>query len=185
LKFAGVFLSSSEPTFPIKEDIDKFCNFLVNSNAGIVYGGGNRGLMGYISKKHKEVGGIVKGVNLKLFHDQGFTAQDYIDHFEVEDTLYIRKKKLIDYSDFIVVLPGGVGTADEFFDVLTHLHMSEIGGGVLNKKLYLYNKDNYWSDLIAWIQKSVDFGMLSQIPKELIVVNTIDELISEIKENEI
>ena len=63
--------------------------------------------------------------------------------------------------------------------------MSEIGGGVINKKLYLYNKDNYWSDLIAWIQKSVDFGMLSQIPKELIVVNTIDELISEIKENEI
>jgi len=56
---------------------------------------------------------------------------------------------------------------------------------VINKKLYLYNKDNYWSDLIAWIQKSVDFGMLSQIPKELIVVNTIDELISEIKENEI
>ena len=48
--------------------------------------------MGYISKKHKEVGGIVKGVNLKLFHDQGFTAQDYIDHFEVEDTFISERK---------------------------------------------------------------------------------------------
>ena len=185
MKFAGVFLSSSEPTFPIKDDIDQFCDFLVDSNIGIVYGGGNRGLMGYISKKHKEIGGTVKGVNLKLFHDQGHTAEGYIDTFEVEETLYIRKKKLIDYSDFIVVLPGGIGTADEFFDVLTHLHMSEIGGGVINKKLYLYNKEGYWNDLLAWIQKSVDFGMLSQNPEELVIVSSIEELNSKIKENEI
>ncbi|GIR11075.1 MAG: hypothetical protein CM15mP22_4950 [Gammaproteobacteria bacterium] len=56
----------------------------------------------------------------------------------------------MDNSDFFVVFPGGIGTADELFDVLNHSTL-----GIIEKNIYLFNKDGCWDGLIQWINKSV------------------------------
>jgi len=105
VKSAGIFLSSRTPTFEINSDIERFADFLVKVKIKLVYGGGKCGLMGKISEEVSKNKGEIKGITLPMFNDLGVTPS-YLDELEIEENFYLRKKSLIDQSDFIVIMPG-------------------------------------------------------------------------------
>ena len=109
--------SVSDWTFDINSDLEIFASFLASENIKLVYGGGKCGLMGKLSEEVSKNKGKIKGISLPMFDDIGVTPE-YLDELEIQENFYTRKKSLIDQSDFFVIMPGGVGTADEFFDVL-------------------------------------------------------------------
>ena len=79
-------------------------------------------------------------------------------------------------SDAFLILPGGIGTADEFFDVLNLASL-----GLITKKIIVYNKNDCWTDLLTWIDKAKNMEMLRTIPKNLVIAENIDELIFALK----
>jgi uncharacterized protein (TIGR00730 family) len=179
VKSAGIFLSSRNPTFEIDSDLEIFASFLAQKNIKLVYGGGKCGLMGKLSKEMAKNKGKIKGISLPMFDDIGVTPS-YLDELEIQDNFYIRKKSLIDQSDFFVIMPGGVGTADEFFDVLNHVAL-----GLIDKKIFIYNKNDCWTDLLKWLDKNIEQNMLSKMPDTVFVSDSIEGLIESIKKNEI
>tara|TARA_B100000035_G_scaffold184906_1_gene157742 strand:- start:1102 stop:1641 length:540 start_codon:yes stop_codon:yes gene_type:complete len=179
VKSAGIFLSSRNPTFEIDSDLEIFASFLAQKNIKLVYGGGKCGLMGKLSEKVAKNKGKIKGISLPMFDDIGVTPS-YLDELEIQDNFYIRKKSLIDQSDFFVIMPGGVGTADEFFDVLNHVAL-----GLIDKKIFIYNKNDCWTDLLQWLDKNIEQNMLSKMPDAVCVSDSIEGLIKSIKKNEI
>ena len=76
-------------------------------------------------------------------------------------------------------MPGGVGTADEFFDVFNHLSLT-----LIDKNIFIFNKNDCWTDILKWLEKNVELGMLPSISHKLFVADTIEELIKTIKLNE-
>ncbi|MAA92272.1 MAG: hypothetical protein CMQ57_01915 [Gammaproteobacteria bacterium] len=179
MKSAGIFLSSRTPTFEINSDLEIFAEFLAKANIKLIYGGGKCGLMGKISEAVSKSKGKIKGITLPMFNDIGVTPS-YLDELEIEENFYLRKKSLIDQSDFIVIMPGGVGTADEFFDAFNHLSL-----GLISKSIYIYNKNDCWTDLLKWIEKNIELNMLSKMPDSVYVSHSIDELIETIQANEV
>jgi uncharacterized protein (TIGR00730 family) len=179
VKSAGIFLSSRNPTFEIDSDLEIFASFLAQKNIKLVYGGGKCGLMGKLSEEVAKNKGKIKGISLPMFDDIGVTPS-YLDELEIQDNFYIRKKSLIDQSDFFVIMPGGVGTADEFFDVLNHVAL-----GLIDKKIFIYNKNDCWTDLLKWLDKNIKQNMLSKMPDTVFVSDSIEGLIESIKKNEI
>ena len=179
MKSAGIFLSSRNPLFEINSDLEIFACFLVQENIKLVYGGGKCGLMGKLSEEVAKNKGKIKGISLPMFDDIGVTPS-YLDELEIQDNFYTRKKSLIDQSDFFVIMPGGVGTADEFFDVLNHVSL-----GLIDKKIFIYNKNDCWADLLKWLEKNIEQNMLSKMPDTVFVSDSIEGLIASIKKNEI
>ena len=175
MKKLAVFLSSGEPNFHIKSDLDQIANFLAKQKICLLYGGGKLGLMGYLSQKTKEYNGYVEGVTVDMFDKKKYTP-DYIDSLEVESNFYDRKRKLNENTDAFLILPGGIGTADEFFDVLNLASL-----GLITKKIIVYNKNDCWTDLLTWIDKAKNMEMLRTIPKNLVIAENIDELIFALK----
>ena len=76
-------------------------------------------------------------------------------------------------------MPGGVGTADEFFDVFNHLSLN-----LIDKKIFIFNKKRLLDRHIKMVEKNVELGMLPSISHKLFVADTIEELIKTIKLNE-
>ena len=179
MKSAGIFLSSRNPNFKIDSDLEVFAKFLVQSEIKLVYGGGKCGLMGKLSEEVANNGGKIKGISLPMFDDIGVTPT-YLDELEIQENFYSRKKSLIDQSDFFVIMPGGVGTADEFFDVLNHVAL-----GLIDKNIYIYNKNNCWTDMLNWIENNVEQNMLSKKPDSIYISESIEDLMKNIETHEI
>ena len=135
--------------------------------------------MGELSEKVSKKNGRIKGITLPMFDNEEIKP-NYLDEEEVQTNFYLRKKSLIDQSDFFVVMPGGVGTADEFFDVLNHLSLN-----LIDKKIFIFNKNDCWTDIINWLEKNVELGMLPSISEKLFIADSIEELIKTIKLNEL
>ena len=135
--------------------------------------------MGKLSEEVSKNKGKIKGISLPMFDDIGVTPE-YLDELEIQENFYTRKKSLIDQSDFFVIMPGGVGTADEFFDVLNHVAL-----GLIDKKIFIFNKNDCWTYLLNWIDKNIEQDMLGKLPDTIFVTDTVDGLIESITKNEI
>lgn len=128
----------------------------------IIYGGQTAGLMGVVAKTFRENGGEVIGVNYDKF-DDGKVVDDY-----VYDNLRERQGKLIDMGDEYLVLPGGVGTTLELFDVMVSNNIADF-----NKKIHVYNVNGLYNHLLEYI-KQIDKGRFIKdgIPSLNIVVSS-------------
>lgn len=124
--------------------------------ARMVFGGGSPGLMGETAKAAREAGTSVEGVLPAFLRDvepplaEGETT-------EIVDDLFVRKQKMIARSDAFIVLPGGLGTYDEFFEVLTAAQL-----GVHAKPIVLVNVLGYFDALDALIRDTVKKGFASE-----------------------
>ena len=110
MKSIGVFLSSLTPKLNLDNDLDILAGFISESKLKLVYGGGKRGLMGELSEKVSKKNGRIKGITLPMFDNEEIKP-NYLDEEEVQTNFYLRKKSLIDQSDFFVVMHGVVVTA--------------------------------------------------------------------------
>lgn len=119
---------------------------------GLVYGGGHVGLMGVVADAAMAAGGKVTGLIPKALLDLEVGHRD-ISELIVTESMSTRKDRMIAQSDAFAVLPGGLGTLDELFEVLTLRQL-----GYHRKPTVLINVDGFWDPLEALIRSLVDKG---------------------------
>jgi uncharacterized protein (TIGR00730 family) len=139
----------------------------------LVYGGGRVGLMGVLADAALSAGGEVVGVipQALLAREVGHRG---LSRLEVVDDMARRKTRMIELSDAFVALPGGLGTLDELFEVLT-LRQTRYH----DKPVGLFNQDDYWSPLLAACQAMVEAGFVLPADLDCMKVGPdIDQLLS-------
>lgn len=137
----------------------------------LVYGAGDAGMMGTVAQAARDHGGTELGVipTHLIGHE---TEQNGARAAIITETMHERKKVMVMNSDAFVILPGGAGSLDEFFEILTWAQL-----GLHAKPIIVANIDGFWSPLISLVDHIVDQGFASQSLKELFqVLETIDEI---------
>ncbi len=123
-------------------------------NIKLVYGGGNKGVMGAIANASLNAGGKVTGIIPKVLLE--WEAQhDGLTELIVAEDMHARKKMLYELGDGAIVLPGGNGTLDELFEMLTWNTLQ-----IHNKKIVLLNTSGYYRHLIAHMDQMAGQGFL-------------------------
>ena len=152
---------------------------LISKNKwNLIFGGGKSGIMGSLaegfdSSKAKIISVVPKKLNNKEILFSNPSKKILVKN------LFLRKEKMINLADFIIVLPGGIGTLDEILDVLALNNLS-----IANKKLIIVNLNQYWDplkDLIYYLKKS---KFVYDIKKSHFkFVDTVDKTVKFIKNN--
>jgi len=145
---------------------------LASRGVSIVYGGGKRGLMGIVAESALAAKGKVVGIIPKLLVD--FEQQnDELTEVHVVETIHIRKQLLYEYCDAAVVLPGGLGTLDEAFEILTWNQLE-----IHHKKVFLMNSDGFYDHLIAHFKTMEETGFLyDHFAGKVTILSTPEEII--------
>lgn len=130
----------------------------------LVYGAGDVGLMGEVARSAIAAGAATMGVipTHLMGTEQG--RRD-LGTLVITQTMHERKKVMFMNSDAVVVLPGGAGSLDEFFEVLTWAQI-----GLHAKPIYLLDSDGYWQPLIALLDHVVEQGFAAPSMRGLYVV---------------
>lgn len=129
----------------------------------LVYGAGDVGLMGEVARAAQAAGGETFGVIPVHLLGKEVGKRD-ISTFVITETMHERKKVMYMNSDAIVVLPGGAGTLDELFEVVTWRQI-----GLHSKPIYLLNTEGYWNPLLAMAQAVIDEGFAEPALAEYMV----------------
>jgi uncharacterized protein (TIGR00730 family) len=120
----------------------------------LVYGGGNKGLMGAVANAVMDHGGHVTGVIPQILVEWEHQHEGITDLRVVED-MHARKRMIYECCDAAIVLPGGNGTMDELFEMLTWNTLN-----IHSKKIILLNSAGYYDHLIAYIDSMAAEGFL-------------------------
>jgi len=166
MKSITVFCGASEGDNPIyKETGFSVGKLLAGQNIEVVFGGGKIGIMGAVADGALASGGTVTGVIPKFLRTKEVTYYD-VTHLHVVDTMHERKMLMHRLSQGVMALPGGYGTLDELFEILTwgQLGMHEYPIGLLNV-------NGYFNHLVAFVHHMCNEGFLSQTVRDLILVD--------------
>ncbi len=128
---------------------------------GLVFGGGQNGLMGACARGVAAGGGCILGVAPRFFDEPGI-LYDKCTEFIFTDTMRERKQAMEDASDAIVVLPGGIGTYEEFFEMLT---LRQLGRS--DKAIAVLNVNGYYAPMAALLENTVRQKFMSDHCLEL------------------
>jgi len=150
---------------------------LAQKGIELVYGGANVGLMGTIADGVLSEGGRVTGV-LPHFLQSKEIAHEGLTELILVDSMHERKTKMNDLCDGVIALPGGFGTLEEFFEMLTWAQL-----GLHKKPIAVLNIDGFYDALNVLIQVMVDKGFLKAVNQEMLLVSdNIDELLTKMSE---
>ena len=137
----------------------------------LVFGGCNLGLMECVAKAVHDAKGMTVGV-VPTIVEKGGKVSEYVDVKILCNNLSDRKDLMIERSDVIIALPGGVGTLDEIFTVLAAASI-----GYHNKRVILYNIGGFWDSLIAMLNDLKARGVLrAGFENTVKVAHTLDEI---------
>ena len=155
-------------------------DFLGKNKYILFYGGGSKGIMGSVALAAKRSGARVHGVITEKLADKEPILKN-IDEVILVKTLSERKEKLIENCHVAIVLPGGIGTLDELFDLWAKIQL-----GVEEKILILVDINSYYSKLLVFLRYVVDEGFLTeeQLSKTKICKN-LNEVIIELNKLDI
>lgn len=143
IKTACVFCGSSNLVENIYREATKdLAKILVNNNIVTVYGGGNTGLMADLANTCVANNGEIIGIIPKFLKEREVLHPD-LSKVYIEKDMHSRKMKMFNLSDIFICLPGGLGTLDEFIEILAWKQL-----GIHNKRVILVNINNYWSDFL-------------------------------------
>ncbi|NMM47962.1 LOG family protein [Marinigracilibium pacificum] len=144
----------------------------------LVYGGGKVGLMGVIADAVLENGGQAEGVIPRSLA-QKEVAHLSLTRLHMTDTMHSRKEKMYELSDAFVIIPGGIGTLDELFEIYTWFQL-----GYHVKPIIIVNSEGFYDHLKAHLKNCVDEGFLSETTfNALNWVNDMDECLAKLLEN--
>ncbi len=124
-----------------------FGRALGDAGIELVYGGGRVGLMGRVADGALDAGGKVMGIIPRHLHERE-VAHHGVANLVLVDTMHERKRIMAEHADAFVVLPGGFGTLDEMFEILTWRIL-----GLHDKPMILVNQDDYWAPLLALMEQ--------------------------------
>lgn len=145
---------------------------LAGMGHSLMFGGGANGLMGAAARGFTAGNGHITGVAPRFFDKEGILYKQ-CDEFVYPDSMRDRKKYMEDNSDAFVVAPGGIGTYEEFFEVLTLKQLARHA-----KPIVLFNIDGFFDKLIALIENDVRSGFIREQTTSLFsVASTSDEVV--------
>lgn len=139
---------------------------LAEAGIAVVYGGGNIGLMGILADTALKAGGRVVGVIPRLLTDKEMAHPD-LSELHVVDSMHERKALMAERSDGFIALPGGIGTYEEFFEMLTWTQLK-----IHPKPCGLLNILGYWDPLLSMLDHSVSEGFLKPKHRSNVLVGT-------------
>ncbi|MGG9971548.1 TIGR00730 family Rossman fold protein [Ferruginibacter sp. SUN002] len=155
IKSIAVFCGSKAGNNPIYTiHAEQLGQLLAAKNITLIYGGGNKGLMAAIANSVLEKKGKVIGIMPEVLTQWEHQHND-ITELIVVDSMHTRKQQIYEKCDAAIVLPGGFGTLDELFEILTWNQLS-----IHNKKIFIMNSDGFYTPLIAHMKKIFDDGFL-------------------------
>ncbi|HKC37857.1 MAG TPA: TIGR00730 family Rossman fold protein, partial [Chitinophagaceae bacterium] len=134
------------------------------NNITLIYGGGSTGMMGAVADATMENSGKVIGIITKKLVDWEHQHKGITD-LSIVDDMHARKQRMYDLCDAAVILPGGVGTLDEFFEMVTWNQLS-----IHDKKIYILNSENFFDFLLKHIEQMEKQGFLYESVIERITV---------------
>ena len=147
-KLIGVYCSSSDKIdAKYYQEAERFGRQLVEHGWGLVYGGGNRGVMGVVGRTVKAAGGHVVGI-IPEFMKTRELALDSASELITVATMRERKQLMEERAEGFVTLPGGIGTLEEFIEVLTLRYLN-----LLHKPVILVNQDGFYDDLLRFFER--------------------------------
>ena len=155
-------------------EVEKLGEILAEKGHSLVFGAGSRGLMGASARGFARKGGKIYGV-IPTFFKNEYIEEVYMDCTELTytETMAQRKAKMEDLADAFIIAPGGIGTFEEFFEVLTLKQLRRH-----TKPIAIYNIFGYYDSLIDSISYSMDEKFINTTCKELFtVLNTPDEVL--------
>jgi uncharacterized protein (TIGR00730 family) len=179
LKRICVFCGSSLGNkFEYREKVRELGTILAESAVTLVYGGGSVGLMGELARTVLARKGEVIGVITKRIHRMVESLQ--LTELHVVDNMHMRKAKMYELSDAFIILPGGIGTIEEFFEVYTWYQL-----GIHLKPIGLLDIQNYFGKLIDFIDHMAAEGFLKLAHRNTLVIEGDPRsLIAKIREKE-
>ena len=148
--------SSEEINKVYFEEVEKLGKMMAQRGHGMVFGGGKTGLMGAAIRGLSAAGGTSIGIAPRFFDQPGVLFED-CTKFIFTDTMRERKQLMEDNSDAFIIVPGGIGTFEEFFEILT---LKQLGRH--NKPIAIFNINNYYDDINKIITKAADEGFLKK-----------------------
>ncbi len=139
----------------------------------LVFGGGTNGLMGAVARGFSKKDGKIIGIAPSFFNVDG-VLYDKCDEFIYPDTMRKRKELMEQMSDAFIMTPGGVGTFDEFFEILTLKQL-----GLHSKPIAIFNINGYFNNLIATLNSAVETKFMDSRTTDLCpVFEDADELVT-------
>ncbi|MHC0447716.1 LOG family protein [Flavobacterium sp. 3-218] len=177
MKRITVFCASSFGTEKIyEEQATALGKTLAEQNIELVYGGANVGLMGAVADGALNAGGKVIGVLPNFLRSKEIAHLGLTELILVE-SMHERKTKMNDLCDGVIALPGGFGTLEELFEMLTWAQL-----GLHKKPIAVLNVNGFYDSLIELLQTMTEKGLLKEVnQKMLLVSDTIEDLLEQMK----
>ena len=166
MKKICIFCGSSMGFDPIyRQKAAELGHVLADNHCELLYGGGNVGLMNIIAEVMKERGCRIVGTITQHLLDMRVGRPD-IDELIVVETMSERKKILEDMADAFIAMPGGVGTMDEFFEVMV---LSQLR--VFDKPVALFNVNGYYDDIVRFLDRATNDGFIHREHADNLIVS--------------
>lgn len=164
MKSIAVFCGSRMPHQSIfKEEAIKLADYFTKNNIKLVYGGASVGIMGVIADRMLEKGGYVVGVMPEVLANSEVIHNNLTETHIVED-MQIRKSMIIDIADHFIAFPGGCGTMDEIFEVIT---LSQIG--LCDKSYGFLNIDGFYDGIKQYLDHATSMEFIPTAMRDKII----------------
>jgi hypothetical protein len=138
----------------------------------LIYGGGNKGIMGAVANAVLDKGGHVIGIIPHLLTQWEHQHNGITELLVVED-MHIRKRMLYEKADAAIILPGGFGTLDELYEMLTWNQLS-----IHDKKIFILNSAGFYDHLLAHNHKMMEENFLyDTIESRMSIFNKPEEIL--------
>lgn len=165
--------SGNDPSYVA--EAKTLAGLLVSNGLGLVYGGASIGIMGTLADAVLAGGGRVHGVIPQALADKE-VAHKSLTELRVVKTMHERKKLMFDLSEYFITFPGGFGTLDETFEIITWKQIE-----IHQKPLVFLNTNGFYTPLIEFIDKAVAAGFIKPQHRALFTVaNTPQEVIAQL-----
>lgn len=177
MKSIVVFCASSFGNSPVYEAVaTQVGQTFAQQGIQLVYGGGKVGLMGAVANGALAAGGEVIGV-IPHFLNSKEREHTGVTKLIMVDTMHDRKRLMNEYAEGVIALPGGFGTLEELFEMITWGQL-----GLHRKPVGLLNTNGYYDHLIRFVEHMVNEGLLRQENRDmLLVADTIDVLLDKME----
>ncbi|MRV72201.1 TIGR00730 family Rossman fold protein [Duganella sp. FT92W] len=148
------------------DEARRLAHAMVEANLSLVYGGGNVGLMGVIADEVLRLGGEVTGVIPTALMEREVGHTGLTRQFIVKD-MHERKAMMAQLADGFIAMPGGMGTMEELFEMLTWSQL-----GIHSKPVGLLNVDGFYDSLVGFIHHAKEQGFIKPQHAEMMMVET-------------
>lgn len=172
IKKIGVFCGANAGSDPIYTQATiQLAEYLVDAGITLVYGGSKAGLMGILAdsvlKNNGQVIGVIPQslVNVELAHP-------HLSELHIVNSMQERKTLIAELSDGFIMLPGGAGSLDEFFEMYTLAQL-----GYHAKPCSILNMNNYYDHLLTFLDHAVDQGFMKQAYRNMIIIEKTPQIL--------